>query len=403
MPENIAPYVGPRPFERSEGGVFFGREKEIRQLVNLIYANSVVVFYSKSGFGKSSLLNAGVIPRLVTKGLEVLDLVRIAGQIPQHIRYEDVRNIYITNAIIGWEGYNVDPQQLIEKTLTSYLKEREHILTGFGQPAARVIIFDQFEELFFRYSDLWENRKDFFKQIQDALDQDYLLRVVFSLREDYLGELEPYTSLLRGKLQERFRLEGMSREDALAAVKNPLQAIGMNFGDGVAEMIVDNLLMVRNPTPDGSYTETIGQFIEPVQLQVVCRSLWGSLPLDLKVITLDYVSNFGDVKQNLSSLYDESIMRTIQETGVSERDLREWFEQSLITPMRTRGTIFRSSDETGGLPNNVVDILENLHIIRAEFRAGARWYELTHDKLIDPILESNKNWLTRSRGYSSYQ
>jgi hypothetical protein len=172
----------------------------------------------------------------------------------------------------------------------------------------------------------------------------------------------------------------------------------MIFGEGVAERIVDDLSKVRISTPDGNYSETLGQFIEPVQLQVVCRSLWGRLPRDLKVITQEFVSHFVDVEQNLSSLYEESIMRTIQETGVDERDLRVWFEQSLITPARTRGTVYRGTDETGGLPNHVVDILENQHIIRAELRAGARWCELAHDTWIDPILESNKNWQFGERG-----
>jgi len=389
---NPLPYVGPRPFLRSDRSVFFGREKEIHQLVDLIFTNSIVVFYSKSGFGKSSLLNAGIIPQLESEEIEILGPARTGGQLPAHIQYEEVRNIYVLNAIMSMDGYNVDPQHLLEKNLTSYLKEREHVLTRFGLPSARVIIFDQFEELFTRYPDLFESREDFFKQIQAALDQDHLLRVVFSIREDHLGEMESYTSLLRSKLQARFRLEGMSREEALEAVSYPLQAMGMTFEYGVAEMIVDNLLKIRYPTPEGNYLEISGQFVEPVQLQVVCSSLWERWPSDQKVIKLEQVSEIVNVDQNLLHLYEESIMRAIQETGVDESDLREWFEQSLITPARTRGTVYRGSEETGGIPNYVIDILEQQHIIRAEFRAGSRWYELAHDTLIDPILESNRNY-----------
>ena len=397
MPENIVPYVGPRPFERSEGRVFFGREKEIHQIVNLIYANSIVVFYSKSGLGKSSILDAGVIPRLVSEDIEVLDPVRIAGQIPQDIKANEVQNIYIFNTISNWAKAEAVPRQLGKETLAVYLNERAHMLDDLGQPLARVIIFDQFEELFIQYPEFWKEREEFFKQIQEALDQDHLLRIVFSLREDYLGVMEPYIALLRSKLQARCRLEGMNREVALAAVKYPLQVAGIVFEEGVAEMIVDNLLKVRYQTPEGNYGETLGQFIEPVQLQVVCRNLWGSLPPDTIAITQEYLNNSGVVGQSLSHLYEETIMRTIGETGIDERVLREWFEKSLITPAKTRGTVYRGSDETGGIPNNVIDLLENLHIIRAEFRAGSRWYELAHDTFIDPILESNRTWLTRPR------
>jgi serine/threonine protein kinase len=60
----------------------------------------------------------------------------------------------------------------------------------------------------------------------------------------------------------------------------------------------------------------------------------------------------------------------------------------LITPVGTRGTAYRGQTETAGIPNAAVEALENLHLIRGEWRAGARWYELTHDLFIEPIQES---------------
>ena len=62
----------------------------------------------------------------------------------------------------------------------------------------------------------------------------------------------------------------------------------------------------------------------------------------------------------------------------------------LITAMGTRGMVYRAQESTGGVPNAAIDMLESMHLIRAEWRAGARWYELTHDRFIEPILSSNK-------------
>jgi flagellar biosynthesis/type III secretory pathway ATPase len=56
------PYVGPRPFERADASRFFVRAREIRDVVSLVVAQRVVLLYSASGAGKSSLLHAGVIP-----------------------------------------------------------------------------------------------------------------------------------------------------------------------------------------------------------------------------------------------------------------------------------------------------------------------------------------------------
>ena len=50
-------------------------------------------------------------------------------------------------------------------------------------------------------------------------------------------------------------------------------------------------------------------------------------------------------------------------------------------------------DFTEGMNNKVVDILASKYLIRREWRSGAVWYELTHDRLIGPIKSSNQNWL----------
>ena len=61
------PYVGPRPFERGDRGTFFGRTRETRDLLALIMAERVVLFYAQSGAGKTSLLNTQIIPAWKTK------------------------------------------------------------------------------------------------------------------------------------------------------------------------------------------------------------------------------------------------------------------------------------------------------------------------------------------------
>ena len=58
------PYVGPRAFNIDESDYFFGREEETEILQGLVMSRRVVLLFAKSGVGKSSFLNAGVIPFL---------------------------------------------------------------------------------------------------------------------------------------------------------------------------------------------------------------------------------------------------------------------------------------------------------------------------------------------------
>ena len=86
-------------------------------------------------------------------------------------------------------------------------------------------------------------------------------------------------------------------------------------------------------------------------------------------------------------------MRTAVATGkVSEDQLRRWFDQKLITTAGTRGLVFRDKRTTERVSNEVVDLLEEQHIIRAELRADTPWYELTHDRFIEPIQTANRKW-----------
>ena len=259
-----------------------------------------------------------------------------------------------------------------------------------GMPLPRAVIFDQFEEIFSLYQDRWKDREGFFEQVSDALEADPLLRVVFVMREDFIAQLDPYAYLLPEKLRTRFHLERLRREAALLAVKEPLKNTGRSFAEGVAEKLVDDLLTIQVETMPGKTAEVPGEFIEAVQLQVVCQNLWQELPPDEKQITFQHLKTYGDVEQELKRFYEEAIRAAAEKAGIDEENLRRLFGEVLITEMGTRGTVYRAQESTGGVPNAAIDVLENMHLIRAESRAGAHWYELTHDRFIDPILASNK-------------
>jgi hypothetical protein len=69
------PFVGPRAFQQGEQ--LYGRDHEVLQLLDLLIAERIVLLYSPSGAGKTSLINAGLIPRLQREGFGVLPVVRI--------------------------------------------------------------------------------------------------------------------------------------------------------------------------------------------------------------------------------------------------------------------------------------------------------------------------------------
>ena len=89
------PYVGPRPFSQADAGRFFGREREARDLTALVVSQRLTLFYAQSGAGKSSLLNARIIPTLRGEGFVVLPVGRVGGALPEDVT--DVANIFVYN------------------------------------------------------------------------------------------------------------------------------------------------------------------------------------------------------------------------------------------------------------------------------------------------------------------
>src|SRR3954454_21771236 len=69
------PFVGPRPF--LPGEPLFGRDREIFELRNLLVAERIVVLYSPSGAGKTSLVQAGLIPKMAESDLRILPSIRV--------------------------------------------------------------------------------------------------------------------------------------------------------------------------------------------------------------------------------------------------------------------------------------------------------------------------------------
>lgn len=391
------PYVGPRPFEREDSSRFFGRDQEANELLSLIVANRVTLLYAQSGAGKTSLINALLISLLENEGFEVLSPARVYGPTPVGITLDQIPNIYIFNTFLAWDNDQPDVQALAGLSKSAYLATLPRVEDEYGLPKPRVLIIDQFEELFTTYPQRWRDREDFFYQISQALEADSTLRVIFSMREDYIAQMDPYAFLLPGYLRARFRLERMRPEAALLAIRGPLRDTNREFAPGVAEELVEDLRQIRVESLAGEIMSVVGEFVEPVQLQVVCQNLWRDLPAEVTIITSAHLQTYGDVNQALSQFYERVVQQAVQATAVPEEQLRNWFITQLITPAGTRGTVYRGPTETGRIDNEAIQVMENAHLIRGEYRSGSRWYELTHDTLIEPIQLSNRMWEEKRR------
>ena len=385
------PYVGPRSFGETDADRFFGRANETIQLTNLVIAHRDVLLYAQSGAGKTSLIQASVVPALKQRRqIITLPIARVSGADRQ-----DVANIYIFNTLLNIHGDEADPAALAALTLADGLASLFAGVANERLPRLRLLIIDQFEELFTTYPEQYEKRAGFFDQLEEALAQYPQLSLLLSMREDYVAHLDSFSGRLPSRLRTRFRLERLGPEAAQEAVVKPLAQTSRSYARGVAQLLVDNLRRVqrRVVTAGGSeVTYVVGQHVEPVHLQIVCRQLWENLPPDRNIIQLEDIQQFGDVDEALTQFYEAALASALAVAPLGQRRLRRWFDSQLITPAQTRGLLYRGETETAGLSNIALDVLNEAYIVRADIRGGETWYELSHDRLVDPILAANAAW-----------
>ncbi len=399
------PYVGPRAFEEDERRFFFGRDQETRQLAALVIAQRAVVLYAPSGAGKTSVLRAGVVPLIrEQKRIDVLPMARVSGNLLPGAASVD--NIYTYNLLVTVLGDAAEPAALATRALIDGLASLLEPAPDETRIRPRLLIIDQFEELFTTHPERYAERGDFFRQVQECLQRYPQLSLLLSMREDYIAHLDFYAAQMPDRLRTRFRMERLAADAALDAIRQPASDAGLPFAPGVAEGLVDDLRRVQQrhveparalPEDNGPAPAVLGLFVEPVHLQIICHQLWERLPPGRTQIVADDVQRFGDVDEALADFYAGAVARATAGGLIGERQLRRWVDAHLITPARTRGLVYRDEQSglTDGLPNAVASILNDAYIIRAEIRSGDTWYELAHDRLIEPILAANQAWLAR--------
>jgi WD40 repeat protein len=402
-PPNLAggpPYVGPRSFVA--GQRLYGRERESADLRALLISERVVLLYSPSGAGKTSLLNARVIPELERQQFAVQPVIRVSLGTA-----EGGGNRYLDSLALSLQPREpgaATPAGLPPgEPLARFLDARP----SAAHPGGEVLIFDQFEEILTLDPTDIAAKREFFGQLGAAL-RNPRRWALFAMREDYVPALDPYLRLLPTRLSCTYRLDLLGRGAAAAAIAGPAAEHGVTVAPPVVERLVHDLSMMKVQRPDGSSAAAEGPYVEPVQLQVVCLRMWedwlARRAPDAAAIGPEDVGALDSVDDALRDYYDRRVGEVAAappagaapdelRPAVRERQIREWFDQHLITPAGIRGQVLQGFAQTDGLPNAAIRQLVDAYLVRSERRGGRTWFELAHDRLIDPVRESNAAWL----------
>ncbi len=240
------PYKALDSFTSADAAIFTGRKEESLRLVNRILAHRLTVLYGESGSGKTSLLQAGVGPRLAQQQALLATCTPVPGRSLQASM----------QASLAEAGRQLGLPQPGEDTLVGMIREWQRGLEG-----PIVLAIDQFEQFFLAYSP--EERREAIAFLRELWnDRSLDLRLVLVIREDFLGRLQVFEEQLPGLLDVRFRLERLGREAARTAIEEPARLFDVSWEPALVERLLDDL-----------YNQAEGG-VAPPQLQIVCDRLY---------------------------------------------------------------------------------------------------------------------------------
>ncbi len=356
--KNKRPYKSFLSYDTEDKDIFFGREDDIKILSSMISTSRLTLLYAQSGVGKTSLLKAGIIPELEE-----------GGYTPILVRFEKdpIKSLYAT--LESHLKHKIDASK--DKSIIEVIEK----IQEFWNKRV-ILIFDQFEELF-TIDYLRKKRNSFVEQISQYINSDKpFIRLVFSIREDFLAELDVFRLSSVNPFQNRYRLLPLTKENAKKAIENPIgSAIGLNYR--YESKCLDSIL--------NEITNWEG-YVEPSQLQIVCDRLWGERDEINKVITFQSYRRLGRVKDILQYYLQDYLRRTIP---LHLYRASEELLKLLVTKRGTRNYVgedtLREKFSNSKYISEVFERLINGRIIQRERRLEDTWIYLTHECLIKAV------------------
>lgn len=293
-----SPYPGLLAYRLQDASHFFGRKQAVTEVVAELERKQVIWLHGRSGTGKSSLIQAGLLPALLEK-----------DALPISVRsLDDSPSLALKKALLKrrWS----DDLKLSAESLLQFLSRVDEALKG----RQIYIFFDQFEEFISR---LPETKQDeFAHELADCVaDTSIPVHFIFSLRSDYFGE----TAVLRERLQagvgREYLVRPLKTEEARQVIIGPLEQFGVTYQDGLVDAILHHLGTAEVYSP---------------QLQLVCEKLFHTLAESGSQITFDHYQQLGETKGIINN-YLKQVLHDQQVIPASQFKAATYILSTLVT------------------------------------------------------------------------
>jgi tetratricopeptide (TPR) repeat protein len=435
---NLYRYPGIHPFGPQDQDLFFGRNEEKKKLFNAILLNQVTVITGRSGIGKSSLIDAGLLPK-------------IEKEINRNEK--ETRNFRLLRIRVGYRKINDDSTLLkkvlqtkssgllscdqgtdsattensflpflstpLKETLWYKFKQLQYQSLLSKKNTIYLFFFDQLEELFSYPAEEFRELVTGFSQLlspnppeavreaiseymeknsaslpsaeQKALDTPVPVKFLFAIRSDKISQLFRLLDAIPSILQNPYELRPLSRDQAREAIIKPTELKGdfeKNFSfDSEAVDAICQYLEERPYSDPEMLLENLR--IEPFALQIICSHIEQNL--DAVDENHDAVIERPEVSR-LDGMIEQFYLDQLEEMDLDDETylrLRDLIEERMIDNQYRRKKIM-TKEELKDFSDDIISDLVKRRLLRQVPGLGREAYEISHDFLIEPILHAKE-------------
>lgn len=408
---NNNPWLGLSSYKYEDASRFYGRDKELQDLANIIRQNSFTTIYGVSGAGKTSIINAGLFPVLDKENYLPIYIRLNHGE--GRLGYDD----QIVNAVEDALSKNdAESELMVEASIDSKLDKlwlyfhSHRFWTADNHKLIPILFIDQFEEIFTKnedVNDVWSffnvidslqynmPTERILAKIQEAdqcvtFGEEMNFRVVFSMREDFLPRLEDYCFDIPAMRRNRVGLKPLNGLQALEVITKPRPDIVSRdvalhiISKIVGKQVKDNQRRLEATSVDTSI------------LSLFCTELYnyGKIDENGGCITISLVDLYGG--NILEWFYDRNMQALPKKTYV-------YLENQLLTHSGFRNSAALEDLLENGVTQEQLDSLEENRIIRIEDVNHNLRVEFTHDVLckIAKKRKDERESVERAKGEAS--
>lgn len=237
------PYRGLFAFREKDAVFFFGREEFTDRLAEAVEARPLVAVVGPSGSGKSSVVFAGLLPRF--KQAAALRQAQGKAWISAHLRPGSRPFEALAVALTPGDpaAQRAEIQALadhLRRGAVTLADAAQRLIASQHDAHRLLLVVDQFEELFTLCPEP-EVRRAFMDALLEGLQRQPTLRIVLTLRADFLGQAFSHRPLADVLQDSTLILGPMTRAELGRAVKEPARKQGVRFQSGLVERILDDV------------------------------------------------------------------------------------------------------------------------------------------------------------------